>query len=149
MTIRPARADEAPLLTSLALRSKAHWGYDAAFMAACVPALTITAERLAAERFFVLEEDGRVAGFAGLRAGGDEAEPTNLFVAPEAIGRGRGRRLWLHAVEAARAAGCRRMRIESDPPAEPFYRAMGAERIGEAPSEAVPGRLIPLLTYAL
>jgi GNAT superfamily N-acetyltransferase len=149
MTIRPTRADEAPLLTSLALRSKAHRGYDAAFMAACLPALTITAERLATERYFVLEEDGRMVGFAGIRTEREVAELTNLFVAPEGIGRGRGRRLWLHAVAAARAAGCRRMRIEADPFAEPCYRAMGAERIGEAPSEAVPGRLIPLLGYAL
>jgi hypothetical protein len=41
------------------------------------------------------------------------------------------------------------MFIASDPFAEPFYRAMGAERIGETPSDAIPGRLIPLLMYAL
>jgi N-acetylglutamate synthase-like GNAT family acetyltransferase len=147
--IRRARPAEAPELTALALRSKAHWGYDAAFMAACVEALTIAAERVAAEPFFVLEEDGRVAGFYGLRISGEEAELTNLFVEPWAIGQGCGKRLWLHAIEIARASGCRRLRIESDPFAEPFYRAMGAEHIGETPSEAIPGRMIPLLTYTL
>jgi GNAT superfamily N-acetyltransferase len=147
--IRRALPTEAAELTALALRSKAHWGYDAAFMAACVVPLTIAAERIAAEPFFVLEEDGRIWGYYGLRVSGEEAELTNLFVEPEAIGRGCGKRLWAHAIEVARAAGCRRLRIESDPFAEPFYRAMGAERIGEAPSEAVPGRMIPLLTYVL
>jgi hypothetical protein len=33
--IRPAQADEVEALTALALRSKAHWGYDDAFMEAC------------------------------------------------------------------------------------------------------------------
>ena len=68
---------------------------------------------------------------------------------PDAIGRGHGRRLWCHAVALARALGAWRMRIESDPFAEPFYRAMGAERIGEAASDAIPGRLIPLLVLAV
>lgn len=148
-TIRRARPEEAPALTALALRSKAHWGYDAAFMAACVAPLTIVSERIAAESFFVLEADGRIHGYYGLRIEGDEAELTNLFVEPWAIGRGDGKRLWRHAVEVARVLGARQLRIESDPFAEPFYRAMGAERVGDAPSDAIPGRMIPLLRYVL
>jgi hypothetical protein len=31
--IRPARSDESARLTAIALRSKAHWGYSAEFMA--------------------------------------------------------------------------------------------------------------------
>ena len=149
VSIRCARSEEAGRLTALALRSKAHWGYDAAFMRACVPALTVTAERLKAEPFFVLEQAGAIAGFGALRIDGAHAELTNLFVEPEAIGRGYGRRLWRYAIELARGLGARRMFIASDPFAEPFYRAMGAERIGETPSDAIPGRVIPLLMYRL
>jgi GNAT superfamily N-acetyltransferase len=149
MTVRPAHPGEAELLTRIALRSKAHWGYDAAFMQACVPALTLTPARLQAEPFFVADEDGRVVGFSGLRIVGDEAELTYLFVEPDAIRRGYGRRLWCHAVALACAQGARRIRIESDPFAEPFYRAMGAARVGEAASEAIPDRMIPLLVFAL
>ena len=43
-TIRRARPDEAALLSALALRSKAYWGYDTAFIEACVAALTIVPE---------------------------------------------------------------------------------------------------------
>jgi hypothetical protein len=39
--IRPARPDEAGAISALALRSKGHWGYDAAFLAACRENLTI------------------------------------------------------------------------------------------------------------
>ena len=48
--IRLARPDEADHLTALATRSKAYWGYDASFMEACVPALTISPERLTCTR---------------------------------------------------------------------------------------------------
>jgi GNAT superfamily N-acetyltransferase len=148
LQIRRARREDANLLTALAIRSKAYWGYDAAFMQACVPALTISPDRIAAEQFFVLEMDGRVVGFAGLRVQIPEAELTNLFVEPTAIGWGYGKRLWQHVIDAARSIGAARMRIESDPFAEAFYRAMGAQRIGETPSDAIP-RMIPLLTFNL
>ncbi len=39
--VRPARSGEAVSLTALCLRSKAHWGYDAAFMRLCVPSLIV------------------------------------------------------------------------------------------------------------
>jgi N-acetylglutamate synthase-like GNAT family acetyltransferase len=149
MEIRRARADEAEHLTALSMRSKAYWGYDTAFMEACVPALTLSSARLAAEPFFVLEEGGQVIGYAGLRIDGADAELTRLFVEPWAIGRGYGKQLWQHAVAAARRLGATCMRIEADPFAEAFYRAMGAERVGDAPSDAIPDRMLPLLTYIL
>jgi GNAT superfamily N-acetyltransferase len=118
-------------------------------MEACVPALTISSARIVAEPFFVVEARGQVIGFAGLRLDGADAELTNLFVEPSAIGRGYGKQLWQHAIEVARPLGAMWLRIESDPFAEAFYRAMGAERIGDAPSDAIPGRMLPLLRYSL
>jgi GNAT superfamily N-acetyltransferase len=149
MEIRRARADEAEQLTALSIRSKAYWGYAAAFIEACVPVLTISSARLAAEAFFVLEEGGQVVGYAGLSIDGADAELTSLFVEPWAIGRGYGKQLWQHATAAARKLGATCMRIEADPFAEAFYRAMGAERIGNAPSDAIPDRMLPLLMYIL
>ena len=42
---RPATAADAPVLSYIAFRAKAHWGYDAAFMEMCRAALTITPVR--------------------------------------------------------------------------------------------------------
>ena len=42
-TLRAARPEEAAAISALALRSKAHWGYDEAFLAACRAELTWTA----------------------------------------------------------------------------------------------------------
>ena len=147
--LRRAAPAEAAQLSALALRSKAHWGYDAAFLAACVEPLRLSPARLAASPCVVLELDGLVLGFYGLAVDAQTAELAYLFVEPRAIGRGFGKLLWRHAVATARQLGCRRLRVAADPFAEPFYRAMGARRVGEAPSEAVYRRMLPLLSYAL
>ena len=60
--IRLARRDDLAALTALAIRSKAHWGYDDAFMTACVDELTVTEAHLAANRIGVIDgSDGPVA----------------------------------------------------------------------------------------
>ncbi|HEY0378304.1 MAG TPA: GNAT family N-acetyltransferase [Pyrinomonadaceae bacterium] len=145
--IRPARAGEAGLLGDLALRSKAHWGYDAHFLEACRAELTISEGYIRRAPVFVLEEGGRVVGFYGLREQGAELELLYLFVEPSAIGGGHGRKLWEHAVWTTARLGFQTLTIESDPYAEAFYLAMGARRVGEVPSSSLPGRVLPLLHF--
>jgi GNAT superfamily N-acetyltransferase len=147
--IRPAVSDEAAALSGLALRSKGYWGYDADFLEACRAELTISPDQLASDRIYLLEEGDRIVGFYGLRDLGVAADLSYFFVEPAAIGRGYGKRLWRHAVDTARQLGFRDLRIEADPNAEPFYRAMGAEQIGAIPSPVQAGRLLPLLRYSL
>jgi GNAT superfamily N-acetyltransferase len=74
---------------------------------------------------------------------------THLFVAPEAIGQGIGHALFDAAVRLAAAAGARRLSILSDPNAAGFYDKMGAMRHGEAPSDAVPRRMLPLFEFEI
>jgi hypothetical protein len=47
LEIRPARPGEAAALSALAMRSKAHWGYDQEFLEAVRPVLTFTEADLA------------------------------------------------------------------------------------------------------
>jgi GNAT superfamily N-acetyltransferase len=136
LRIRPAQPQESASLTELALRSKAHWGYDEAFVEACRPIIGVTDTG----GHFVAERDGRVLGFHHVE--GDEL--AGLWVEPEAIGRGVGRALLDHARAQARAAGVAELLVESDPNAEPFYLRAGARRVGERPS-GLPGRVLPLL----
>ncbi|MFE0805873.1 GNAT family N-acetyltransferase [Streptomyces sp. NPDC058794] len=147
--IRPARASEAELLGELALRSKAHWGYDAGFLEACREELTVRADEVARRRALVADAGGRVLGFTTL-----EGEPPvgvlgMMFVEPRVIGRGVGRRLFAHTVAAGRDLGFTRLTIDADPNAEPFYRAMGAVRVGQVPSGSVAGRVLPRLALTI
>ncbi len=148
-TIRPARAEEADALSALALRAKGHWGYDAAFLAACRDDLAVTPEAITTGTIRVATRDNRPCGFYELEVAGEIATLDDLWVEPSAIGQGVGSALWRHAVVVARERGCRELRVQSDPYAEGFYRAMGAEKIGTSPSTALPDRELPLLRLAL
>jgi GNAT superfamily N-acetyltransferase len=147
--IRPARPQEAELLSDLALRSKSHWGYPADFLEACRDELTLSADFISASHVFVLEEEELIAGFYGLSERDSEIELLYLFVEPSAINRGYGKLLWNHAAGVAAGLGFQKISIESDPYAEAFYRAMGACRIGLVHSSVQAGRTLPLMEFLL
>lgn len=154
MKIRRARPEEAPALSQLAFVSKAVWGYDAAFMEACRDELCVTAAQIADPQrcFRVAEAAGKpaVLGFYQLdRIDEATAELEKLFVDPQALGQGVGRQLMAHAADWARAQGLTHITIQSDPFAEPFYRSVGAEKVGDRESLSIPGRLLPLMEIAL
>jgi GNAT superfamily N-acetyltransferase len=92
-----------------------------------------------------------VVGFYALERDGDRFRQEDLFLAPSLIGHGLGRRLFEHAVQAARALGAAELLIESDPNAEGFYLLrMGAQRVGETVSRLTgTERIVPELRYAL
>ncbi|GAA1958514.1 GNAT family N-acetyltransferase [Kitasatospora viridis] len=148
--IRPARPAEAAGLTELVLRSKAHWGYDQAFMDACRAELTLAPEQLTADRALVAERaDGVPVGFALLGGSAPEGELDMLFVDPAAIGTGVGGRLYRALLELARAEGFERLSLDADPYAVGFYAAMGARPDGESPSASIPGRVLPRFAIEL
>jgi GNAT superfamily N-acetyltransferase len=147
--IRPARAAEAGILTDLALRSKAHWGYDAQFLEACRDELTVAANEVTRRRAMVADRDGHIVGFTTL-----EGEPPTgvlglMFVDPQAIGQGIGRLLFEHTIATGRDLGFTQLTIDADPNAEPFYRAMGAVRIGNVPSGSIADRVLPQMIITI
>ncbi len=145
MLIRPARLDECELLSELALRSKGYWDYDAEFLEACRPELTLVPEDLARLTVRVAERtDGHVLAFYALGPlDGSAGEVWFFFVDPPFIGTGVGRRLFADLLATARSAGMRSLRIEADPGAASFYERMGATRVGKTPSNSIPGRRLP------
>jgi len=147
--IRRALPGEAATLSAIALRSKALWGYDAAFMEACRAPLTVDPEAIAKCPFYVLDEGGTITGFYGLSGQPPRGEIEFLFVAAERVRSGRGQQLVRHFLALARSLGFEEMDVSADPNAADFYVAMGAVRIGEVPSDAIPNRLIPRLRFAL
>jgi len=137
------------MLSALALRSKALWGYDAAFIEACRRPLTVKPDLISEFPFYVLDEGDRITGFYGLSGQPPRGEIEFLFVEPASVRSGRGRRLTRHLLELAQSLGFDEMDVSADPFAEGFYVAMGAVRIGDAPSDAIPYRLIPRLRFSL
>jgi len=152
ISIRPARVQEVDALSALCFRSKAHWGYGEEFMARSRAALTISPTFIATGRVFVAElEGGPLRGVASVAPLAEEAtyDLVHLFVEPRAMLSGVGRILFEAAANKARADGARRLVIQSDPHAVGFYRRLGATDAGEAPSDSVPGPMLPVLHYEL
>ncbi|MFC7404679.1 GNAT family N-acetyltransferase [Georgenia alba] len=145
--LRPARSGEGPLLSALALRSKGHWGYSAAFLESVRLELTVHEDRL--EGVTVAEVDGQVAGFSRLTQDGERAELHALFVDPPWIGTGVGGALLTAALRQARARGVREVGLDADPGAEPFYARFGAVTVGTSPSGSIPGRTLPRMVFSL
>jgi GNAT superfamily N-acetyltransferase len=150
--IRPARIEEAAVLSDLCVRSKAVWGYDESFMALARGALQVGVKEIAAGDVWVATTaDGSIAGVVALAPGEqlDTLDLNKLFVEPRHIRGGFGRALLDHAIQEARHRRAKRLTILADPNAAAFYERGGARRIGEAPSDAIPGRLVPFYEIAL
>jgi GNAT superfamily N-acetyltransferase len=146
--IRRARPDEGEALTRLARRSKAYWGYDADFLNRAAPELTVTSRAITEHEVWVVEGDGKVLGFYQIKLG-QPAWLEDLWLEPEAIGAGYGRRLWDHAVSIARAAGASAMELDAEPYALGFYERMGAVWVCDTPSRVIPGRRLPRMRLPL
>lgn len=152
--LRPARVDEAELITDLALRSKAYWGYDADFMAKCALVLRMTPEMIEREDMscVVAEAEETILGYSLLYLPEDRTEEAmlnGLFIDPDAIGKGVGQALLQDALAAAQAKGWRYLFLEADPNAEAFYLKFGAERVGQCASTIEVGRLLPWLRFTI
>jgi len=142
---RPAWMHEGEVLSALALRSKAHWGYDKAFMDACRAELTITEDHLRSDTYVVVDLGPNTDPIAmyGLSGKGDCLEVENFFIDPPHIGTGLGRQMMDHCKKLARAHGANELMLDADPNAASFYAAMGFEIVGASPSGSIPGRELP------
>jgi predicted N-acetyltransferase YhbS len=150
--LRLARIDEAPGLSELCVRSKASWGYDEAFLALARVVLQVNPEQIVAGDVWVATgADGEVAGMVALGPSEqpDTLDLDKLFVEPQRIRSGVGSALVAHAIDEARRRGAKRLTILSDPYAAGFYERNGARLIGQAPSDAIPGRSLPLYEITL
>lgn len=148
--IQRALPGDCTRLSALAFRSKAHWGYDAAFMEACRDELTLTPAFLSDHPTYLRLFDATTVGFYSLEVlSRDQIELGHLFVEPAAIGRGHGRALLDHAISATRAGGHRALVIQGDPHAAAFYARCGARHIGDRASDSIPGRMLPCFEISL
>ncbi len=90
------------MLTAVAHAAKRHWNYPEAWIREWREQLTVTPAYIDEHRVFLIEIEGTVGGFYALRGNGPVVELDHLWVDPERIGQGLGRRLVEHALAEAR-----------------------------------------------
>jgi GNAT superfamily N-acetyltransferase len=132
--IRDAQAADAPALTQIVRDSGA---YDGTYRVMVASQLIDTTYLAANPTRVCVDDEGEVVGFASLLLPGrgveGEAELDFMFVADDRQGLGIGRALMADVVAVSRELGVERLHIVSHPPAEAFYRSVGAVRVGEIP----------------
>ncbi len=148
-TIRRAVSDDAPQLSQLAQRAKAHWNYPVEWLTAWHPQLTIEARYLIEHRVLVAENADRLVGMCALEDRDTWWSLEHVWVDPSSMGQGVGRTLVQHALDLARTVRPGRVVTEADPHAAGFYRRMGATEIGVVPASmpGAPDRVLPVFAF--
>lgn len=147
ITIRAASPDQAAELSDIAFHAKGYWGYDREILERWrTEFLTFTPEFIRDNQVWVAVVDDKVVGFAALKEeesteGGAKTILDDLWVRPEYIGRGVGKRLFQHV-----AAHVSEFIFTADPHADNFYYKMGAKKIGEQES-TIQGRMLTMFRY--
>jgi len=150
LKLRPATPDDAPALTDILHRAKASWGYPEDKMAEFREHWRISEATIRSMAVTVAERSGEPVAFSGLSPqSGDTLLVDFLFVAPEAQGQGIGDLLLTRAEDAARNRNLKRLYLESDANAGPFYEKRGFRTMATRPSEMAPGTGIPLMEKIL
>ena len=151
MRIRRAAAEDADVLSDLAHRAKAHWGYPASWMREWDAQLTIIPGYLELHDVFVAEENGAIVGMCALEDQLVRWHLEHVWVEPALHGRGVGRALVLHALEEARRRHGGVVELFSDPFASGFYERLGARRAGDvaAPMPGARDRTLPRYQFVL
>lgn len=112
IVIRNAFPSEKSALEGLQLRASLTNAGDRDALLANPDAIDLPIGQIASEDVFVLELNGRIAGFAAMlsRTDGD-AELDGLFVEPDLRRRGVGRSLVAHCAQIALARGSRALHV--------------------------------------
>ena len=121
---------------------------DVERIAPCLPGAQL--QEVEGEEFWkAIGQEGQLVGMVCLEPDGEDGEVGHFFVAPDAKRMGVGRMLWQHMEARAGALRVRRLHLDADPFAVPFYEAMGMRVVGEAPSGSIPGRMLPRMEKVL
>jgi GNAT superfamily N-acetyltransferase len=148
VVIRSALEHEFARLKEIAVRSKAHWGYPLDEVRSWAERGDFEPEQLGKLTVFVAEADGRAVGWCSLISRDEVCWLEDLWVEPEWIRRGVGRRLFRHAADDAAANGAKRLEWEAEPNALGFYERMGAEYVRESETTEW-GRTLSIMGVAL
>ena len=148
--IRQASLSETERLSRLAFRSKSHWDYPDRFMQECLKELTLDTCYIENNPTFVIETIKNIIGFYSLEhISASEVELSYLFIEPDFIGKGYGRKLIEHAEKEAQRLRYSKMIIQGDPNAEGFYRSAGGTLVSTRKSASIPNRELPIFCIDL
>ena len=140
-----ASIKDAKELTRIALKSKSFWGYSDELIESWREDLTVTSKMLKDWNVCKYVIDDKIVGFYILNQPEDKSiELEFLFVLPNLIGKGIGKKLLNHSIEKGINLNCNEMIVLADPNAKYFYAYKGFETIYEKES-SISNRFLPVM----
>ncbi len=160
--MRRGQREDARELTRLSFASKGYWEYPEEWFQIWEKELTLTPEYMEENPVWVVEEPEAPDPILGYYSLVDLKEDIfisgirlpagtwleHMFIRPDVIGHGLGRRLFDHCKAQCRHREIPCLDILADPNAREFYEKMGAAFIKEYPS-TIEGRTTPWLRYTM
>lgn len=145
MTIEKANTDDHEILTGITKRSKAWWGYSKEQIEIWSEQLTITRTYIETKSVYKLVVDNRIAGYyAFFNTRENTIRLDNLFVLPEYIGKGFGRKLMEDFFSRLKQSGATTIDLHSEPFAEKFYTKFGFVKVGQLET-SIRDRYLPVM----
>jgi N-acetylglutamate synthase-like GNAT family acetyltransferase len=143
--IDKATIEDSELLTDISLSSKAYWGYSKELIESWRNDLTVTSKMIEKTMIYKFIQNNKIAGFYILNPPEEKSiELEMLFVLPEFIGKGIGKKLLLDAFEKARILNTNTISLFADPNAVDFYKSQGFIIIDKKES-SIPNRFLPIM----
>ncbi|MGQ2983907.1 GNAT family N-acetyltransferase [Flavobacterium sp.] len=149
MTIERAIPTDHDVLTAITKRSKAYWGYSQEQLQEWDALLTFTPEYITNTETYKLVSEGVAIGYYSVFVADPQTlKLDNLFIVPEFISKGFGKKLMEHLFEKAALYKCAAILLDSDPNAESFYSRFGFVTIGQI-ENAHKTRFLPVMKKSL
>ncbi len=157
--IRPARIEDADILTEISFASKRYWRYPEEYYCIWESELTISADYIGSKDVWVYETDHGILAYYSrvflekeLEVGGIVIGCghwlEHMFVLPLHIGFRIGTELFIHLCNNCSRKKIKELNILADPNARGFYEKMGCRYVKEFPS-TINGRTTPHLVLSL
>ncbi|MEO1518006.1 MAG: GNAT family N-acetyltransferase [Bacteroidota bacterium] len=144
--VAPAEPADAPHLSLIAHAAKAHWGYPSEWLDRWKAELDFTEAFIIQHPVFkLLTADEEVIGCCAFMEEGPTLWVDRLWVLPEYIGKGLGRKLFREALGRIVRPTHLQLKVVSDPNAVGFYEKEGFELEGYEGSWPE-GRRLPVLS---
>ena len=143
VSVEPASKDDLSVFNEISFSSKSYWGYPEDWLNSWEEDLTVSEEDLNENTAFKLLVDNKTAGFCVIKSNSNYFEINHLWVVPKYIGWGYGKILLEESIKRSVKKPCK-IKVESDPNAEGFYKKYGFKTIDKI--ESYPkGRYLPVM----
>ncbi|WP_069997857.1 GNAT family N-acetyltransferase [Cellulosilyticum sp. I15G10I2] len=142
-----AEPKDALILTKIAIRSEAYWGYNFQFMKKFKSVYKISEDYIEKNSTYIIIDKDIIVGFYGLLINEREISLEYLFIEPQYIGKGYGKMLWNHMISECKVLNIKEFALVTSQQAKEFYIKLGAKTCGEVDSLVIKGRKVPKLIY--